>query len=97
MEDGRVKVEDTATPFLKSGIYNHYSTILTEDGKTVQFVPNFLFGIPQTVLENFYKGAEDLPLRGLFLKSVTGDRLIVQTFMVCVGCAVVWILRSQEK
>ena len=58
MEDGRVKVEDTATPFLKSGIYNHYSTILTEDGKTVQFVPNFLFGIPKTVLENFYKGAE---------------------------------------
>ena len=58
MEDGKVKVEDTAAPFLSSGIYNHYSTIVTEDGKTVQFVPNFLFGIPQSVLERFYKGAE---------------------------------------
>ena len=26
--------------------------------KTVNFVPTFLFGIPQTVLEKFYKGAE---------------------------------------
>ena len=58
MEEGKVKVEDTAAPFLSSGIYNHYSTIVTEEGKTVQFVPNFLFGIPQTVLEKFYKGAE---------------------------------------
>ena len=117
MEGGRVKVEDTA-PFLSFGIYKHYHASVSDDGKTVKFVPTFLFGIPQTVLEKFYKGAEgrsrcqviclinsnnfvlsfpDLPLRGLFLKSVTGDRLIVQTFMLCVGCTVVWILRSQEK
>ena len=57
MEDGKAKVEETA-PFLSSGIYNHYRTTVTEDGKTVQFLPNFLFGIPQTVLEKFYKGAE---------------------------------------
>ena len=58
MENGIVKVEDIAAPFLSSGIYSHYHTILTGDGQTVQFVPNFLFGIPQSVLEKFYKGAE---------------------------------------
>ena len=57
MEDGRVKVEDTA-PFLSFGIYKHYHTSVTDDGKTVKFVPTFLFGIPQTVLDKFYKGAE---------------------------------------
>ena len=57
MEDGRVKVEDAA-PFLSYGIYKHYHASLTDDGKTVQFVPTFLFGIPHTVLEKFYKGAE---------------------------------------
>ena len=56
MEEGRVKVEETA-PFLSYGIYKHYHVSLA-DGKTVNFVPTFLFGIPQTVLEKFYKGAE---------------------------------------
>ena len=55
--DGKVKVEDSA-PFLSSGIYNHYRTSVSEDGKTVQFLPNFLFGIPDTVLEKIYNGAE---------------------------------------
>ena len=45
-------------PVLSSGIYNHFRVTVTEDGGTVKFVPNFLFGIPQSVLDTFYLGAE---------------------------------------
>ena len=57
VEAGQVKVE-YRHPLLSSGIYDHYHAELSDSGKTVKFVPNFLFGIPQSVLSSLYLGAE---------------------------------------
>merc|ERR1712154_101902 len=96
VENQEVSVRDHH-PYLSLGIYNHYQAAITDNGKTIKFLPNFLFGIPHSLLQTLYPGAEDLPIRGLFLGGVAGDRMIVQFVMVCVACAVLWRLAFSNE
>merc|ERR1712226_951468 len=74
------------------GIYSHYKVEVVE-GRTVRFVPTFMFGLPMEWIERLYPGgAEEVPITGMMAESVEKDRVIVQCFMNLVIMAVVLML-----
>ena len=88
-------VEHSHPWYSKFGIYNHFHT-QTEDS-TIMFIPNFMFGAPQAVLDGLYGGAEGIPVVGMMAQSTGRDRIMVQCFMNMVVIAVVFLLWVHNK
>lgn len=99
--DYKAQVEETATGSLgvttnhpwgtRLGLYHHYD-VKVESGRRVLFLPTFLFGAPQEVLDSLYGSADEIPTIGMMAGSTGGDRIIVQCFMNLVILTVILLL-----
>jgi len=78
-------------PSASVGLYNHYN-VKVESGKHVMFMPLFMFGLQQHVLDQMYGGADGIPTIGMMADSTGGDRIIVQCFMNLVIVTVILLL-----
>ena len=72
------------------GLYNHYS--VEQEKLIVRFLPNFMFGVPQAVLDQLYGGPENIPTIGMMTESPGSDRVVVQCYMNLVILAVIFLL-----
>jgi len=90
-EGGSLKAE-TDHPWGSSlGIYHHYNIRVVE-GRGVQFLPYFMFGAPQKLLDSLYGNADKIPTKGMFAESPGGDRILIQCFMNLVILTVILLL-----
>jgi len=89
-EDGDLEVI-THHPTASVGLYHHYN-VKVESGKHVVFMPTFMFGVQQHVLDQLYGGADGIPTIGMMADSTGGDRVIVQCFMNLVIVTVILLL-----
>jgi len=88
---GKLSLQEKHPWYSKYGIYSHYKIQVV--GKTIRFVPSFMFGLPVEWLEKLYPGGgEEIPIAGMIAESVEKDRVIVQCFMNLVIMAVVLML-----
>merc|ERR1712123_413888 len=94
-EGGKLLVKHSHPWYSKFGIYNHFHTQV--EGSTVRFIPDFMFGAPQSVLDNLYGGAGGIPVGGMVTESIGGDRVMVQCFMNMVVISVVFLLWVHNK
>jgi len=81
----------TSHPSASVGLYHHYN-VKVESGKHVLFLPAFMFGVQQHVLDQMYGGADGIPTIGMMADSTGGDRIIVQCFMNLVIVTVILLL-----
>ena len=88
-------VEHSHPWYSKFGIYNHFRT--QTEGGTVRFIPNFMFGAPQSVVDELYGGAEGIPVVGMVTETTGKDRVLVQCFMNVVVLSVVFLLWLYNK
>jgi len=78
-------------PWPEVGLYHHYN-VRVEGGNHVVFLPNFMFSVPQWLLDELYGGADGIPTIGMMADSTGGDRVIVQCFMNLVILTVILLL-----
>jgi hypothetical protein len=85
--------------------------VQVEAGRRVLFLPNFMFGAPQSVLDTLYGGPGGIPTigawrlqqgailpgAGMMADSTGGDRVIIQTFMNLVIVTVVLLLWANNR
>ena len=76
--------------YSKLGLYNHYHAEV--QGLTIRFLPNFMFGTPQHMLDKLYGGPEGIPTIGMMTGSPGSDRVVVQCYMNLVILAVIFLL-----
>jgi len=92
LEEGRSLKAETDHPWGSSlGIYHHYN-IRVVKGRRVQFLPYFMFGAPQKLLDSLYGNADKIPTKGMFAESPGGDRILIQCFMNLVILTVILLL-----
>jgi len=72
------------------GLYNHYHSEV--ENLTVRLLPNFMFGVPQYILDQLYGGPEGIPTIGMVTSSPGSDRVVVQCYMNLVILAVIFLL-----
>jgi len=73
------------------GLYHHYN-IRVESGQRVLFLPHFMFGAPQEVLNSIYGSIDNVPTTGMMADSPGGDRVITQCYMNLVIVTVIILL-----
>ena len=96
MVDGGEIVVKNDNPWYSSfGIYNHF--YIEIEGTTVRFIPSFMFGAPQSVVDGLYGGAGGIPVVGMVNQTIGEDRVMVQCFMNLVIISVVFILWVHNK
>ena len=96
----RVKVEAEHPWYSQLGIYHHYTVQLSQDNTTVQFVPRFMFGLPPLIMTRMFPPpdvADKIPVLGMLTSTVSGDRIIIQTFMSTVALTVIMMLKIHVK
>ena len=77
------------------GIYKHFHTQI--EGSTVRFIPSFVFGAPQLVIDWLYGVADGVPVAGMFTETISKDRVVVQCFMNLVIISVLFLLWVHNK
>jgi len=90
-QDGELTVSTEEPWGATYGLYHHY-TVRVDSGRRVMFLPYFMYGAPQSVLESLYGGVENMPTIGMMAGSPGGDRVIVQCFMNIVILTVILLL-----
>ena len=94
-EGGELLAEHRHPWYSKFGIYNHFHT--QTEGSMIRFIPNFVFGAPQSVVDGMYGGAAGIPVGNMISESTGGDRVVVQCFMNLVVISVVFLLWVHNK
>ena len=94
-EEEKLLVEHSHPWYSKFGIYNHFHT--QTEGRTVRFIPTFMFGAPQSVVDGLYGGAGGIPVVGMMAEDTVMDRVMVQSFMNLVVISVVFMLWVHNK
>ena len=89
-KEGQLKVVNDHPWYGEMGLYNHYHEEVS--GLTVRFLPNFMFGSPQFILDKLYGGPEGIPTIGMMTGSPGRDRVLVQCFMNLVILSVIFLL-----
>jgi hypothetical protein len=89
-KSGQVSVAQSLPWYSKYGLYNHF-TVKTNDNN-IKFLPRFMFGLPITVVEDMYGGADKIPITGMLTSSTSMDRVIIQCYMNIVTLAVIFLL-----
>ena len=87
--DGLV-VKNSHPWYASWGLYNHFHSKTHE--RTIRFLPNFMFGVPQEVLDQMYGGPEKIPTIGMMTESPGSDRIVVQCYMNLVILSVIFLL-----
>lgn len=93
-ESGQVSVAQSLPWYSKYGLYNHFY-VETNDNN-VKFLPRFMFGLPISVVEDMYGGADKIPITGMLTSSTSMDRVIIQCYMNLVTLTVVFLLWAQN-
>ena len=97
LTDSLIQIESQHPWYSDLGIYHHYHTIISHQNTTIQFVPTFLFGVSSALKTRLYPDLASInsttPVRGMLTRSVTMDRLIIQSFMSLVAFTVVILLK----
>lgn len=87
---GQVTVDQSLPWYSKFGLYNHFS--VETQNNTVKFVPNFMFGLPNSVVESMYGGADKIPISGMMTSSTSMDRFIIQIYMNIVTVGIIYLI-----